>query len=298
MSIQTRTTRSKIAAAMASVFVLAITALPLFAGVVWVKETFSDSDPRKVGEVASLQVRHAGASAAPLPFEEPIVTVTFDDGWETIFSQALPLLQQYGIPTTQYILGGTFDNPLYMSVAQIRAMQKAGHEIAAHTMTHRDLTHLNDADLYWELAESKEVLVKEFGTIKEFASPLGAFDTRTIDQIKHLYRSQRNTAADPAVLVDGNDVNVRDTFDAYNIIAYTVRSTTTAQDIEALLEYTVQHNGWLVLNYHQVDENVASKGEVYGVTPAMLRAHLQQIVDRPVRVDTIGNVLDAIERRQ
>jgi peptidoglycan/xylan/chitin deacetylase (PgdA/CDA1 family) len=196
MSIQKRTIRSKLAAVMASVFVLAITALPLVAGVFWVKGVFSNSDPRVAGKIASLNIRAEDASAPLRPFEQPIVTITFDDGWETIFSKALPLLQDYGVPTTQYLLGSTLDNPLYMSLDQIEAMQEAGHEIASHTMTHRDLTLLSNEELYSELAESKRVLTKEFGAVKDFASPLGAFDFRTLEQIKHLYRSQRNTAAE------------------------------------------------------------------------------------------------------
>lgn len=285
--------------ALVSVLVLAFFALSVLMTGRWVKAVVSGpDDPRKTVAVAPLHVRPYDRQHPTLtPFEEPIVSVTFDDGWESVYSKALPILQEKGFPTTQYLIGGVFDNPAYMSIEQVRSMQKAGHEIGSHTMTHADLTLLTDAKLNWELAEARKVLKKHFDiTPKDFASPLGAVSEHTIKAIAKTYRSQRDTEGDPQT-VNELDVNVKDKWDIYNIKAYSVRQSTTLEDIQKLVDYAVAHNGWVVLTYHQVAEDVSQNGEEFGVTPDALRRQLDLIGNRPLHAATLGQVLDAYERQ-
>lgn len=290
MSNKLQTMRAHLTKTMVSIFILIIVLGPLYLTGTWLHAVMFGNDPRKVTGSSAFSARAVDKSTIPLrPFKEPLLTVTFDDGWESIYSEAYPLLQKYGIPTTQYILGGVFDDYAYMSVSQLHSMQKNGHEIASHTLTHPDLTTLDNEDLDWELKESQRLLAKEFGDIKDFASPLGAFDTRTQAAINTYYRSHRNTAADPAS-VDDKDVNTAANFDIHNIIAYTIRRTTTLQDLQALLDYTGQNNGWLVITYHQVEDATLD----YGVTPEELEQQLKLIHAAKMRTATVGNVLDII----
>src|SRR5665647_925886 len=39
-------------------------------------------------------------------FNEGMVTLTFDDGWRSIHDNALPLMNKYGIVSTQYLVSG------------------------------------------------------------------------------------------------------------------------------------------------------------------------------------------------
>ncbi len=282
---------------MVSVFAVILVALPLYTTVTWLKGAIFGNDPRKVMSVEPLQLRDQDKSGDLTPFAQPIVSVTFDDGWESIYSQAFPLLQKYGIPTTQYVLSSEMANPVYMSEKQIRSMQKAGHEIGSHTASHPNLTTIDDEDLERELRESHAELQRLFGPIRDFASPLGAYDDRTLAAISKVYRSQRNTIADPAQ-VDDKDVNVASNFNRGNIIAYTVRATTTIEDIQRLLDYTVRHNGWLVLTYHQVGKEVLSEGETYGVLREQLEEQLALLNRSSVRIAPLGAVLDAIDRNR
>lgn len=285
--------------ALVSVLVVAFFALPMFMTVRWAKAiVFGPDDPRKITAVAPLLVRPYDKQHPQVePFDRPLVSITFDDGWESIYARALPILQEEGFLTTQYLIGGVFNNPLYMSTGQVKAMQKAGHEIGSHSMTHPDLTALSNANLIWELTEARKVLREELGVMpKDFASPLGAVNEHTLKAIAQTYRSQRDTEGDPKT-VNELDVNVKEKWDIYNIKAYSVRRTTTLEDIQKLVDYAVQHNGWLVLTYHQVDENVDTNGEEFGVTPGELRRQLEVVSSRPIRSATVGQVLDAYERQ-
>lgn len=194
--------------------------------------------------------------------------------------------------STQYILGDHFEDFNYMSEAQARAMQKNGHEIASHTMDHPNLTKLSDADMDWELGESDRLLSEKFGEIRDFATPLGASDERVLSNIKKYYRSHRNTVGDPATVGD-EDINTADNFDIFQINAYTVRRSTTLDDIRNLIEHTKKRNGWLILTYHQVDDSNA----FYGVSRQQLEEQLKLVHESGLRTPVMGDVLDAIGSR-
>src|SRR5690348_9430569 len=86
-----------------------------------------------ISMISGLYPALVGASEAELtPWlhgKSGAVSLTFDDGIQTQFTQAVPLLKKYGIRstffvTTNYVRG-------YWSMVQNAAQD--GHEIAAHT---------------------------------------------------------------------------------------------------------------------------------------------------------------------
>lgn len=282
---------------IASLFVCLVVLLPLILAAVQVKGMIAPADPRRANDVLAMQTRQLDKSSQPLqPFDEPLITVTFDDGWESIYSQALPMLQSYGIPTTQYVLSGTADNVQYMNYAQMRKMAQAGHEIGCHSIDHADLTKLTQQQLDTQLRECKAVVGKELNMeIREFASPYGSTNPTTIDAIMRTYNSHRNTVGDiwnsPA---DDHDVNTRANFKRYDIICVTLRRHTTPAQLQAAIDYAVKNNGWLVLNYHQIEDD----GSEYGLNNRQLDEQLQIISKANARITTIGQTLEAIEARE
>jgi peptidoglycan/xylan/chitin deacetylase (PgdA/CDA1 family) len=275
---------------------LAVFLLPLYLGTTWVLGMTGGVDTRPVytqEELAGLRGSYS-ENGDLKPFDEAVITITFDDGWESIYSEGFQVLEKYNIKSTQYILGGRFGDKNYLSEKQIKSMQGAGHEIAAHTMTHPNLTALNEKDLEYELSECDVVLSRKFGEMREFATPLGASNDMVLAHAKKYYRSLRNTASDPAEIEDV-DINIRDTFDRYDINAYTVRSTTTLEDIQKLIDYTIQRKGWLVLTYHQIEQDNPSE---FAVSPFVLDDHLNMVRQSNIRTATMGQVLDALLERE
>ncbi|HMH31061.1 MAG TPA: polysaccharide deacetylase family protein, partial [Methylomirabilota bacterium] len=167
MSKKKRHARQKIAKTLVSLLVLLIFIAPVFLCVKWAVGAVNERDPRKVSQTVSFKSRTLDNKTPLAPFQEPLVSLSFDDGWESVYTKAFPILQANGLRTTQFIISGSLDNYSYMSVAQLHAMQNAGTEIASHTITHPDLTTLDDAALKHELAGSKSQLSAEFGEIKD-----------------------------------------------------------------------------------------------------------------------------------
>jgi len=283
-------TKTKLATLLSTVFALLIFIIPTIATAKWLTGMFKSQESRKATPVPALQLRAVDATDLPLaPFKKPLVTITFDDGWESVYTNALPILQKNGFCTTQYVIAGTLDNQLYMSKAQISAMQKSCTDIGSHTLTHKDLTTLTDEQLEKELADSQQILTKDFVKTVDFTSPLGSYNTHTLQMIKKYYRSHKNAEGDPAAN-DLQSINVGETFDPYNIQSYSVRQTTTIQDIQKLIDDAVKYNGWLVLTYHQIDDS----GTLYSVSPDALQEQLRTIAASPLRSATVKQVLDQI----
>jgi peptidoglycan/xylan/chitin deacetylase (PgdA/CDA1 family) len=142
------------------------------------------------------QMRELAASGLPcLPFGEvagaareqtPGYCLTFDDGFRNVFDFALPVLQEYGLRSIQFIVAGriggedTWDRAIgepaqpLMNAAEIQAWVAAGQEIGAHTVSHPRLTSLPPAAARAEIFESKKLLEDRFGLpIRYFCYPYG-----------------------------------------------------------------------------------------------------------------------------
>lgn len=251
------------------------------------------SDKRKATKLPAMNVRGIDqGDPAVKPFAQPLISVTFDDGWESVYTKAAPLFQKYGIPTTQYVLSGEEDNPGYMTFAQVKALHAAGHEIDCHTVTHPDLTTLSRDEVIAQLTGCQHTLQQKIGVpINDFAAPYGKTNASVLDAIKQTYRSERNTNGDITTnQADDQDVNVRASFDRYNIIAVTIRRETTDAQLQSAIDYAIQHNGWLVLNYHDIDDGSSA----FGVTVQALERQLALVSRSPVRVVPMGQVLDVL----
>lgn len=288
MSKNRKNLRAKIARSLVSVLVLAVVFLPVLLTVKWLGGVTGDRDPRRVVTVQTLQTRAIDQNPQPVRlFDEPLITVTFDDGWESIYANALPVLQKHGIKTTQYVLSGEFDNYSYMSVAQMKSMQAAGHEMGSHTISHADLTMLDDHQLAEELGESKHVLSDHLGQIEDFTSPYGAYNSHTLEIIGKYYRSQKNAEGDPSAQAL-DTINTKSNFNPLNIKSYSIRNTTTLADIERLIAATKENKAWLVITYHQVDYS----GGLYAVTPSQFDQQMHLIAAAQTRLPTVDDVLD------
>jgi hypothetical protein len=118
--------------------------------------------------------------------------LTFDDGFQSVYREALPVLERYGLSATVFLTVGidgaqqsggrlpTFEGRQMLSWAEIREMQQSGIEFGAHTLTHRDLTRLAAEEVAIEMSHSKERIENSLGTpVTSFAYPFGRYDRQS-----------------------------------------------------------------------------------------------------------------------
>jgi peptidoglycan/xylan/chitin deacetylase (PgdA/CDA1 family) len=222
----------------------------------------------------------------PTGFSRGMVSLTFDDGWRSQYTNGLPLLNQFGMNATFYLLTSTVDYPDYMTVAQMQALQSSGNEIAAHTVTHPDLTTLTAAAVDQELKDCQTSLRGWMGSgvAKNFATPYGSYNPAVVSQISTYYRSHRT--------VD-EGYNSKDNFDIYHIKVQNILNTTTPDQVGAWVDQAVKDHTWLVLVYHEVDTGLADP--TYSVTPANFSTELNLIKAKGVAVHTVDKALDEVQ---
>lgn len=79
--------------------------------------------------------------------KRPCVCITFDDGRDSQYTVAKPVLDAAGLPATFYVnsynIGGSGG---YMTLAQLQEMYADGHAIASHSWKHTSFSTLSDAD--------------------------------------------------------------------------------------------------------------------------------------------------------
>lgn len=105
---------------------------------------------------------------------EKSVVLTFDDGHESNFTLALPILQEFGFKAHFFITTGWIGTPHFMTEEQIRELRRAGMSIGSHGTSHSFFTDLSASALCDELTESIKILSHIVGhAVKSFSAPGG-----------------------------------------------------------------------------------------------------------------------------
>lgn len=126
------------------------------------------------------------------PFPDRTFVLTFDDGFQSVYGEAFPVLEQYGLSATVFLTVGAGDvqqsgarlprleGREMLSWGEIREMQQGGIEFGAHTLTHPDLTRMSAEQVASEMSDSKDRIENVLGTaVTSFAYPFGRHDAQS-----------------------------------------------------------------------------------------------------------------------
>jgi peptidoglycan/xylan/chitin deacetylase (PgdA/CDA1 family) len=101
------------------------------------------------------------------------VSLTFDDAFDT-HARAAEIIEQHGLRGTFYLILGRLGGEGYLDLDQMRAIADRGHEVGAHTFTHRNLAELAPDEAERELCDAR-VTMRAIGFPAEsVAYPFGA----------------------------------------------------------------------------------------------------------------------------
>ena len=123
------------------------------------------------------------AGRATLP-PNPVM-FTFDDNNGEQYSDAAPLLEQYGYRGAFFVMTVTIGKRYYMSAKQLRDLERRGHVIGGHTWDHRDVAILSPAELQKQLDMSEADLSEVLGHKPQFMSyPFGAYSEDVVTELQ------------------------------------------------------------------------------------------------------------------
>ena len=120
------------------------------------------------------------------------VIITMDDGHESNYTLAYPVLKQFDVPATIFLTTDYIDNKRdFLKWHEVLEMIESGIvSIGSHTCTHAVLTRCSPENMKKELFLSKQLIEKKTGlTCRFFCYPrggVGDFDHRTKKLLKEL----------------------------------------------------------------------------------------------------------------
>ncbi len=125
------------------------------------------------------------------------LALTFDDGFEGLVEQALPVLQRRKRTATTYLLSGllgqwnVWDFAVgagrfrLMDVVQVKEWLASGQRIGSHGISHRSLLTLSAKEARQEIFESRQRLSDLFGLpIDDFCYPFGEFSAEHEEMVR------------------------------------------------------------------------------------------------------------------
>lgn len=144
------------------------------------------------------------------------------------------------------------------SWAQYRSYSAQGHEIASHTVTHPRLAALDEANLLYELEQSKADLLKFIGPESTFSAegPYGTENERVMEYAHKIYPSLRNRMPEEWLeeINRGSKMTPGESSKEY---VQWQRGPVTRIDInqmKAWVDTVMNHdNTWLVLVFHGIE---------------------------------------------
>jgi peptidoglycan/xylan/chitin deacetylase (PgdA/CDA1 family) len=123
---------------------------------------------------------HANGSLPAKP-----VVVSFDDGYHSHFTNALPVLRALGWPGVLNLELKNVRSDYGLTDAQVRALIAAGWEVDSHTIDHPDLTTVDAARLRYEVAQSRAELKARFHIpVNFFCYPAGRYDAAAVAAVQ------------------------------------------------------------------------------------------------------------------
>jgi len=211
-----------------------------------------------------------------------MVTLAFDDGYASAYTNGLPILDAAGLKSTQYIITGSLGQRGYMTREQVVAMQANGHEIGAHTRTHPHLSQVTPAQMKDEIDGSLHDLADIGIHATSFAYPYGDYDDRVVDVVKSAGYGSARTVSSGYDSTDASPLLLK---------AKMVLPETTATNIKDWINESQAKGTWLILVFHRIDED----GNAMSAGDEMVQAAVDTIVAKKIHVVTVSQGMSILK---
>ena len=243
-------------------------------------------------EPTTPQARQAAGSRA-LAAKTTVVSFTFDDTFEEQ-TAAISSLHKYGLHGTLYVNSPRIGQADYLSKSELDGFQSAGDEIAGHTLNHKDLATISDADQKKEMCDDRTALMGMGYTATSFAYPFGSTGKNTEAIAKSCgYSSARGVGDLRSPGYGCNDCDTANTIPASDSFYVKTNQSVQSDTTLVMLEnYVTQaendQGGWVPLVFHHICSGCADNA----IDPNTFDQFAQWMSQRPAStsVKTVAQV--------
>lgn len=128
--------------------------------------------------------------------ERGAITITFDDGWRTVYDNAVPVMEEFGLVGNIGVYTEVVGAPAYMTEAHLDELHAAGWSMPSHTVSHDSLPTLTPGELDFELQASKAWLdARGYRGTNVLIAPYHEFEERERIAASTYYTAARGEAA-------------------------------------------------------------------------------------------------------
>ena len=154
----------------------------------------------------TIQVGELAARSREVHLLKKTVCITFDDCFESVYWNAIPILEEFGFTATCFAAidyagatlwgvpatrtwrreghSGDIEHRM-MDWSQVRDLHRRHIEIGSHTITHPHLANLPPELIRAEILESKRTLEQQLGVrIASFAYPFGSYNEQVVKMVR------------------------------------------------------------------------------------------------------------------
>ena len=221
-----------------------------------------------------------------------VVSLTFDDGLVSQYTDARRILDSAGFPATAYLIRDRIGQSGFMTQAQVDALREFnGWEIAAHadTITDHDARFSTLTEAVTEAdfrALRKWLNDNGYRGVDHFAYPGGEFTNTVLKVMKRTFASGRTIYGASST---GNAWS--ETYppaDPYKLRCWSVINTDTTANIQAAVDRAIANNHWLILCFHKI---VAAPSASTEYSTANFQTVVDYLRTSGAKVKTVGDVL-------
>jgi peptidoglycan/xylan/chitin deacetylase (PgdA/CDA1 family) len=220
--------------------------------------------------LVSFNFKASWAQAASL--DKAIVTITLDDGYQSLYKYALPILKKYSFPATCYITSDFVGDGSHVTWSQLKTLKGSySWEIGNHTKSHEDLLQLTDQEIISQVKDAENAFENNgLNNVAAFAPPFGDFDQRVVDILK----GQGYITSNREAWTEETAFNTVASFDPWSLNISSLESDkmnyTKAKN---LIDQAVYGKKWLIFVLHDIVPGTPTNPYQFKAT------ELQKIVD-------------------
>jgi len=175
------------------------------------------------------------------------------------------------------------DRRYHLTWDELRRHMTEGHEMANHTITHALLPVMNEANIAYELDQSKKEMLEQLGPKSQFSveAPFGIDDPRVKDVVSSRFPVTRNWVQDDFMtgILRGGRTDPTTSTKEYVQWQRGPLTATPLAEMKGWVETSMDHGIWLVLVFHGI-EGIGWQP----ITTENLRIYLDYISDRKPRL--------------
>jgi len=210
-------------------------------------------------------------------------SLVFDDGYKETIENVLPILDQYNLKATFAFVGKPkmIEKTEQISCSNLDILAKIrekGHEVASHTLHHKNLTQCSKQESKKELKNSQELL-----SAQTIIYPGGKYNKKVIAEASKYYLAGRGVE---------QGLNNIPPQNFYTLKSFVLRQNTKWFLINREAKKAHRRNKWLIESYHLVSNT--EKSYRFTVNPKDFEKHLKKLIKLNLWVAPLAKIANYI----